>query len=268
MKRLRTWRNGIVSGSVVLAAYGVFLIMLAPATLVDRGLQRATHGVLRLAQAQGTLWSGGGRLEIRDPTRHVGVGKAVSWVLQPRSLWRGRLDYQVSIDHAADFPLHLSVQGIDVAGANFSMPAAALGLAVPHMAPRGLRGDVVVRIARFTRVGDAVSADAVVTWKDASSALTTVAPLGTYELRVDSVAGALNTSLRTHSGPLQLRGSGSWRGGTPPDYSVTARVDTSHKAQLAPLLRLIAIERGNGDFALQFGPPLGNVSPRGTSKTR
>ncbi|MFC5440339.1 type II secretion system protein N [Rhodanobacter ginsenosidimutans] len=268
MTRLRTWRSGIVGGGVVLAACALFLVVLAPATLIDSGLRRATHGVLRLAQAQGTLWSGSGRLEIRDPARQTGIGKAVAWVWRPRSLLHGRLGYQVSIDHAAGFPLHLSAHGVDVADVDFSVPAAALGLAVPRMASLGLRGDVAVRIARFTRTDDGVWADAVVTWKDAGSALTTVVPLGTYALRIDSVAGALNASLHTRSGPLQLRGGGSWRSGMLSDYSVTARVDAKDKAQLAPLLRLIAIERANGDFALQFGPPLSNVSAANSPETR
>ncbi len=269
MKRIMTWRGSIVSGSVVLVAYVLFLIMLAPATLIDVGLQRTTHGTLRLAQAQGTLWSGSGRLEIRDPTGQVGVGKPVSWVLQPSSLLRGQLDYQVSIDHAtASFPVHVSARRIDVSHVDFSLPAAALGLAVPRMAPLGLRGEIVFHITKFMRAGDVVSADAVMMWKDASSALTSVAPLGTYELRVDGAAGSMNASLRTRSGPLQLTGGGSWRGDAPSDFSVAARVDAHSHAQLAPLLRLIAVERGDGDFALQFNPPLGNVSPAGVHEAR
>lgn len=262
MKPSLTWRRSIVSGGVVLAAYAMFLIMLAPAALIDAGLQRATHGMLRLAQATGTLWSGSGRLEIRDPGGHAGVGKDLDWTLQLRSLLHGQLDYQVSIDHAdVRFPLHLSVRRIELSHVDFSLPAAALGMAVPRMAPLGLRGEIQFRIANFARASDAVSADAVMTWKDASSALTAVAPLGTYELRVDSAPGSMNARLRTLGGPLQLSGGGSWRGDVSSGFSVTARVDARHHDQLAPLLRLIAIEHGNGDFALQFNPPLDNVSP-------
>ncbi len=244
----------------MLAAFAVFLVVLAPATLLDAGVRNATEGRLRLAQAQGTLWSGSGQLELVNPTVPGAVGKDLSWALQPSSLWRGRLDFDVVMDHAASrFPLHMSVRGIELAGVNFDLPASALAVAVPRIAPLGPRGDLVFQINRFSSVSGKVTTDATVTWKDASSALTAVAPLGTYKLRIDGSGGVVNARLSTSSGPLHLDGSGSSRGLGPLALAVTARVDAQHRAQLAPLLRLIAIERSNGDFALQFSPPLGNA---------
>jgi len=261
MTRRPTWRGVIASACLVMAAYASFLVVLAPATLLDAGLRRATTGKLRLAQAHGSLWSGSGRLEIRHGAGSGGVGKDLSWTLQPRALWRGRLDFEVAIDHAdRGFPVRISAHGIDISNVDFSLPASALGIAVPRMATLSPRGDLDFQIARFSRAGDTVSADAAVTWKEASSALTPVAPLGTYELRVHGAGGLLNATLRTDSGPLHLDGGGSWRGDGPATFSATARVDAEHRSQLAPLLRLIAVERDNGDFVLQFSPPLGGVS--------
>jgi general secretion pathway protein N len=265
MMRRPTWRSIAAGVGVTLAAYVLFLVVLAPATLLDGGLQNATGGTLRLAQAHGTLWSGNGRLEVRDKNGQGGVGKDLSWTLQPRALWRGRLDFEVAVDHATGrFPVRISASGIEMSNADFSLPASALGMAVPRIAPLGPRGDLIFHVAKFSAAGDKVSADAVVTWKDAGSALTPIAPLGTYELRLDDAAGYLKATLRTRSGPLRLDGGGSWRGSGPLTFSATARVDARHRPQLAPLLRLIAIERGDGDFALQFNPPLGggNAAPR------
>lgn len=260
MTRRPTWREPVASVCVAMAAYAAFLVLLAPATLLDAGLRRASAGKLRLAQAHGSLWSGSGRLEIRDGAGSGGVGKDLSWTLQPRALWRGRLDFEVAIDHAdRGFPVRISAHGIEVSSVDFSLPASALGLAVPRMAPLGPRGDLALHVTQFSRSGDTVSADAVITWKDAGSALTRVAPLGTYELRVHGNAGLLKATLRTGSGPLHLDGGGSWRGGGPATFSATARVDAQQRPQLAPLLRLIAVERDNGDFDLQLGPPLGGA---------
>lgn len=258
--RRPTWHGVMAWGGATLAAYVLFLVVLAPATLLDAGLRHATDGRLRLARAHGTLWSGNGQLEIVNATATSGVGKDLSWTLQPRALWRGRLDFEVAIDHATSrFPVHFSMRGIELANVDFALPASALGVAVPRIAPLGPRGDLVFHIAKFSRVADKVSVDARMTWKDASSALTTVAPLGTYELHVNGAAGLVNATLRTSSGPLHLEGSGSSRGNGPLVFSATARVDAQHRAQLTPLLRLIAIERSNGDFALQFNPPLGSA---------
>ena len=261
MMRRPTWRTLIASGSMLLAAYVLFLVVLAPATLLDAGLRHATDGRLRLAQAHGTLWSGRGRLEIVNAAATGSVGKELAWTLQPRGLWGGRLDYEVAIDHATSrFPLHLSLRGIELANVDFSLPASALGVAVPRIAPLGPRGDLVWHIAKFSRAGDDLAVEASMIWQGASSALTAVAPLGTYELRVNSAAGLLNVTLHTRSGPLRLDGSGSARGNGPLAFSATARVDAPHRAQLTPLLRLIAIERSNGEFALQFNPPLGRAA--------
>lgn len=261
MTRRLTWRNIVASGGVALAAYMLFLVVLAPATLIDAGLRHATDGMLRLAQAHGALWSGSGRLEMRNKTGRGGVGRDLSWTLQPRALWRGRLDFEVAIDHATRrFPLRISMRRIELSNVDFSLPASALGIAVTRIAPLGPRGDLAFHITKFSRAGGTISADAVVTWKNASSALTPIAPLGTYELRLDDAAGLLNATLRTSSGPLHLDGAGSSRGDGPLEFSATARVDAQHRSQLTPLLRLIAVERGNGDFLLQFDPLLGSVS--------
>lgn len=261
MRRHLKWRGIIASVGVALAAYVLFLVVLAPATLLDAGVQRATEGRLRLAQAHGTLWSGRGVLEIRDTAGKRGIGKDMSWVLQPRALLHRRLDLMVNLDHAKQpFPVHLSARGVELSNVDFSLPAGVLGVAVPRLAPLGLRGELAFHIAKFANVGDAISVEAVVTWKDASSALTPIAPLGTYELRLESTRGLLTANLRTNSGPLRLEGRGSSRGGGPLQLSVTALVDAQHRSQLAPLLRLIAVERGNGEFDLQFNPPLGSVS--------
>ncbi len=260
MMRGLKWRSIIASGCVVLGAYGLFLVVLAPATLLDAGVRHATTGRLRLAQAHGTLWSGSGLLEIRNTTGQGGVGKDLSWTLQPRALLRGRLDFEVAIDHATRrFPVRISTRGVEMSNVDFSLPAGALGVAVPRVAPLGPRGELAVHVAKFSRAGDTVLVDAVVTWKGASSALTSVAPLGTYELLLTNAGALLNATLHTSSGPLYLDGGGSWRGSGPLAFSATARVDAQHRSQLTPLLRLIAVERGNGDFVLQFNPPLGSV---------
>lgn len=265
--RMMRWRSVLAGGGVLLGAYVSFLVVLAPATLLDVGLQRTTDGRLRLAQAHGTLWSGGGQLEIRNRAGQGVAGKELSWSLQPHALWRGRLDFAVAIGHAAArFPVRASLHGVEFSNVDFSLPARALGAVVPRLAPLDPRGELVFHIAKFTRAGATVLADGRVTWTDASSAVTTVAPLGAYELRFSNRAGSMHAVLHTRSGPLQLAGSGSWRGGDLPVFSVTARVVTAYRAQLTPLLRLVAVERGNGDFALQLNPPFGRDAVQSSPK--
>jgi len=76
--------------------------------------------------------------------------------------------------------------------------------------------------------------------------------LGDYELRLDGEGATVHAYLRTIQGPLRLEGKGSWANGNHPVFLATARVPAQHQQQLAPLLRLIAVDRGEGSFELQL----------------
>ncbi|MGH8768079.1 MAG: type II secretion system protein N [Burkholderiales bacterium] len=237
--------------AIGLGAYALALIATAPATLVDAGLQRASHGRLRLAEAQGTLWSGSGQIEIRDAGGRIGVAKSLAWRFLPESLLRGRLVCEVELDQSARrFPVTISLSRIEIANAEISLPATVLGLGVPKLAPLGLTGDVRLRVASLSIERKEMQGNATLQWRDAGSVLTPISPLGDYELRLDGEGATVHAYLRTIQGPLRLEGKGSWANGNHPVFLATARVPAQHQQQLAPLLRLIAVERGEGSFEL------------------
>ena len=236
-----------------LGAYAIGLIVTAPATLGDAILQSRSGSRLRLAEAQGTLWSGAGQFEIRDAGGRIGIANRLAWRVLPESFLRGRLVYAVELDHATrSFPVTISLSTIEIAAAEINLPATVLGIAVPRLAPLGLSGDVVLHVARLSIGRSGVSGAATLQWRAAGSALTPVWPLGDYEVRFEGVGTAVHGRLRTLQGPLQLDGKGSWVNGDNPVFDATARILPQHQEKLAPLLRLVAIERGAGTFALQF----------------
>ena len=234
-----------------LAAYALALIATAPATLIDASLDQASTGALRLAEASGTLWSGSGQIEMRDASRRTGIAKNIVWRLRPAYLLRGELRYEVALDNAPKrFPLTVSLSRIEVADADINLPAAALGLGVPKLAALGLTGDMLLHIARLAFARGSVRGNATLQWHGAGSAFTKVSPLGDYELRLEGDGATVQASLRTLQGPLQLDGHGSWASGRNPVFQGSARVPPQQMQQLAPLLRMIAIERGEGRFEL------------------
>ena len=239
--------------AIGLFVYAVAVVATAPATLVDAGLQRASHGRLRLAEAQGSLWSGSGQIEIRETDGRTGVAKALAWHVVPDSLLRGHLVCEVELDQPAKrFPVTLSLSRIQLANADISLPATVLGLGVPKLAPLGLTGDVLIHVASLSIARDAMDGNATLRWRAAGSTLTPVSPLGDYEVRLDGEGMTVHAFLRTIEGPLQLDGKGSWTRGDNPAVLAMARVPPQHRQQLAPLLRLIAVERGEGRFELQL----------------
>jgi general secretion pathway protein N len=236
-----------------LGAYALALLATAPATLADAALRSASAGSLRLAEAHGSLWSGSGLIEIRDASGQTGIARDFSWRVVPHSLLRGRLVSEVRLGRAsAPFPVTLSLWQVELANADISLPAAVLGLAVPKLAPLGLTGDVLIHVANLSMAKNAVAGNATLKWRAAGSALTTVSPLGDYEVRLDAEGRTVTAILRTLDGPLLLEGKGSWTRGARPEFLGMAGVPPPHQQQLAPLLRLISVERGEGQFELRL----------------
>ena len=242
-----------LGAAAALIAYAATLVAFAPATLLDARLEQISDGRLRLAGAEGTLWSGAGWIEVRDANGTAGVARRIAWRVLPESLLRGRLAAEVELDQAAKpFPVAISLSRIEVADAGIRLPAAALGLGMPKLAPLRLTGDVLVNIPRLSLERGRMDGDATLQWLAAGSALTPISPLGEYEVRLSAAGSTVQAALSTLQGPLQLDGKGSWSNGAAPNLLVTVRVPAQHQEQLAPLFRLIAVERGTGIFELQF----------------
>lgn len=242
--------------SMIAIGLGMFtlaLVVTAPATLVDAALQRASDGRFRLAEARGSVWSGSGQIEVRDAGGRTGVARFLSWRFVPRSLLRGHLVCEVALDRAdRTFPVTLSFSKVEIADAEISLPATVLGLAVPKLKPLGLTGDVMINVARLAVARDGVRGNATVNWRAAGSKLSSVSPLGAYEVRLDAEGNVVHVYLRTIEGPMRLDGKGSWTQGTAPQIQAMATVPPQYQSELAPLLHLIAVQRGAGQFELQI----------------
>jgi len=249
------WRPGWKLSTLAfgLTAYVGGLIFTLPATLIDARLAQATLGRVRLTETQGTLWSGAGHLEIRDKGQSIGNAHYLTWRFVPWSLLRGQLAFSVELDQTArPFPLIVSLSRIELANADIELPAAVLGMAMPKLAPLELGGNLSLHISSLNINRGWVQGNAVMQWHQANSALTTVSPLGNYQLEVHSDGATINTALRTLQGPLQLDGKGSWAASSSPAFMGNASVPSPLQQQLAPLLRLIALERGAGNFEIQL----------------
>ena len=238
---------------LVLGAYALGLAFTAPAGLIDPALAQASDGRLRLTGARGTLWSGTGQLEVRDRMHRTALARAIAWRVLPAYLLRGQLRGEIALDQRnKPFPVTISPARIEVSGADIELPAAALGLAEPKLAPLGLGGDLLLQVARLALARNTIEGSATVQWRGAGSAFTRIAPLGDYELRLEGEGSTLRASLRTLRGPLQLDGKGSWSSGSNPVFLGSARIAPEQRQQLAPLMRMIALERGDGSFELQL----------------
>jgi general secretion pathway protein N len=239
---------GLAAG---LVAFALALIVFAPATIIDARLAALSAGRLRLTEAQGSLWSGAGWIEVREANGSAGIAKRLAWRVLPISLLRGQLVAEIELDQSPRrFPITVSSSRLDISDADFNLPAAALGLGVPKLGPFRLTGDVLVKIPHLSVERGRMDGDATLRWRGAGSALTRVAPLGDYEVRFKASGPAVQAVLSTLEGPVRLDGNASWSNGSAPTFLATATVPPQQQDQLAPLFRLIAIERGAGLFEL------------------
>ena len=183
----------------------------------------------------------------------TGVARSLVWRVVPESLPRAQLVYEVGLEQAPQrFPVTLSLSRIELANADIGLPATVLSLGVPRLAPLGLTGDVLIHVSSLSIGRAGMEGNATLQWRDAGSVLSPVSPLGDYELRLDGKGMTVHAFLRTIEGPLRLDGKGSWTHGDSPAFLAIARVSPQHQQQLAPLLRLIAVDRGQGRFELQL----------------
>jgi general secretion pathway protein N len=246
--------RAIARGWLLAAGIGAYLAALTatlPATLLDAGLNAASAGRMRVVDAQGTLWSGSGHIEVRAADGRGAYGTPLEWRFRPGALMRARIAYSVQVGaDAVPFPVTISWSRIEVSDARINLPASALAFGAPALAPLALSGRIRVEVPGFSFGRGSAAGTAVLRWQAAASALSPVSPLGDYEVRFTADGAAMRASLATLRGPLQLDGEGKWVIGARPAFLATARMPVELHAQLALFLRLIAVERGDRSFEI------------------
>lgn len=243
------------TGSLVLGAvtFAAGLLWLLPATLLDQQISKMTSGSVRLAAAEGTIWAGQGYVEILNEGKPIGYSRHVAWRFVPASVLRGHLTFALRINHSdRSIPVILGWSGVELRDVSIDLPAMTLEMAMPALRPLGLNGDLSLNITRVALNGDQSTGSGRLELRNAMSTMTTIAPLGNYVIELISERDITSVAMRTLEGPLQLSGRGSWPTGTAPVFRGSAHVPASLQQQLAPMLRLIAIEKGPGDFELQI----------------
>ena len=243
-------RSGI--GLIGVLAYVAALTVTAPAVLFDSRLSTASGGRLRLAATEGTLWNGRGRVELIDASGRAGIDRSVAWHSRPWTLFFGQVDLDVRMEGAAkEFSVSLSPAGVTVARPDFAVPASAMGLVFPKLAPFEPGGEVFLHVDELRFSNGAAGGSAVLQWRAATSALTGRVSLGDYEIRFDETAEP-RTVLHTLNGPLRIDGKEILDTDGRRAFHTVLEVSGNLRESLAPRLRLVAAERGDGGFELWF----------------
>lgn len=256
MRRLLGWLLAI-SVSVC-----VTLLVFFPAGWVASIVEKQTGGRLTLGDAQGTLWRGsafiGGAASANGAVTPLLPGR-FSWRISPSVLW-GSVDVELQNAQALSQPVNLrgSWSHWQVSPAALLLPADGLGgLGAPlnTVAPTGSMRlswstlQLALEKQQFSAVGRTT-----LQMTDMASRLSSLRPLGSYELDFDWQGQQATLTLRSIKGPLLLDGSGSLQQGRM-QFSGQAQAAAGYEETLASLLNLLGQRRSNSEkniIALEF----------------
>ena len=253
-------RQGLVFAALaallVLVASTVFL-WSAPASWADAIVNQATSGRVRLAESQGKLWAGSAKIALVEPgsiNSALSNSSALSGVVIPgRCRWDlaalplliGNVRLQLQFDNMAT-PVFLVGDRAKLTGS-----AGALDLPAVRLDRLGSPWNTIQPNAALSVKWDAFVLEqgqfvgkAALTVSQVGSALSTINPLGSYRIDLDSTAQKAALVMVTLSGPLQLDGQGDWTVRTGLRFTAYAQAQ-AEQAKLQPLLGLLGKREGD-----------------------
>ena len=257
------WSTGRIVLWVVLGLVTALVttLILAPASMVDWGLQVATKGRVRLADATGSIWNGQGKVVLVDvaaqatrdrekpnavlPLPGVLVPGSIRWNIRVLPLLIGQIQVHARHD-SMNQPLEIS--------GSFARPrfsAGSIRLPNVNLARLGSPWSTVQPTASlalswepFEIVDGQARGVAAIELRDVASALTPVRPLGAYRLDIDGRQPETTLKMSSLEGPLRLSGEGVFNPSHGLRFTAWAEVDESEREKLQSLVRLLGRQDG------------------------
>ncbi|KKW67794.1 hypothetical protein AAV94_09235 [Lampropedia cohaerens] len=220
---MATRRAGYGGWALAGALLGVLLaaVLLAPARWLAGALAMASDGRVQLQQARGSLWNGSASLTLtggagsRD---RMALPGRLHWQLRPA--WLGlnvamRPDCCATADTQARLRLGWGRAELTVDAHESRWPSSLLqGLGAPFNTLQ-LGGDLHLQMRdlrlQWVQGRTLMQGTIEALLRDATSRLTTIAPMGSYRLIMQG-GEQVRLTLRSDSGPLLLSGQGQWQG--------------------------------------------------------
>jgi general secretion pathway protein N len=243
MMRSSGIRYGAALALAAVLAVALTAAARAPAAWVGDWLQ--AQGRLRLVDARGTVWNGSAMLGLSDGRQVTLLPGRLSWKIGFAAIASGRVLADVSHPAlVAPLAVSLAAKSIALTAGQAELPAAllaALGAPFNTVRPGGTLG------LRWTDVelkGGGLAGNLQIDWSEAQSALSTVAPLGSYRLQVTGAGDTARLQLDTVRGPLRLEGSGTVKGGRV-SFKGTASADPDMRPALIGLISVLGPRVGD-----------------------
>jgi general secretion pathway protein N len=236
------------------ASIALTVLAFFPAAWLTAIVEQQTMGRLTLGDAHGTLWRGsafiGGAASGGDPVTPLLPGR-FSWRLSPMILL-GSVDAE--LENAASLPQPISVTGSwhqwQVSAGAILLPAerlTALGAPLNTIQPSG-QIRLIWEPLQLTQQDGKIEIGGMMNLEmnEVASRLSSIKPLGSYDLAFDWHGSHASVLLKTLKGPMLLNGSGMFSNGRL-QFSGTARAEAGQEQRLANFLNLLGQRRREGD---------------------
>jgi general secretion pathway protein N len=244
-----------------LMAVLVGTLPFVPAAYLARWVDDASAGRVLLAETQGTVWSGSARVVFVtggqiDAKHYTPLPGRLAWRFDEFGIAPLRVGLRLSGDQVIGQPFRMvfARDQVRVEPGNIRLPADLIEAAGAPFNTLRLGGELLMSWDTLSaHFGTAAGLDGRLTldWSDARSALSPVAPLGSYRLTAHGNGAQIGFELATIKGPLLLSGNGQW---TPQrvQFRGEAQAEPSVRTELGPLIGLLGRPSANG-AELRFG---------------
>ena len=200
-------------GIVVVMAF-VAILAAAPATLVDRIVQEASGGELRVGQAEGSVWRGRGVVSAIDVgTRTWRTWHPVEWSFDPLAVFQGWIAWRLTVDGKDAARLEFGPRRWRVSQLEVDGPARFFLQRIPNpVAKLGWEGDIRLGVDTLECAWSGSDCDGHVSaqWGDAGCDVLPGQVFGDYAIVATGIAGNFKFDLKTQSGVVHIAGIGNF----------------------------------------------------------
>ena len=231
--------------------YAGILIISAPASLLAPAI--ASNGQLSLANAKGTIWHGSATPVLHtDPHTSVAL-HTLQWKIEFQAMLKGQLKVVMNWEDAESAPpmlLTFGRQGLVLKNIQLNVPAGVIGDLSPFLKPAQLSGDLHITSEQLTLANHQLLGQAKAQWRDAGSAMSTIHPLGDYQIDITAARDNLSATLSTQKGALILDGQGNWSPAQRFHFNGTAKAAANAEETLNELLHHLGPESSPGVYQI------------------
>ncbi|MDR0770918.1 MAG: type II secretion system protein N [Burkholderiales bacterium] len=238
---------------LALLLIAVALIVFAPASLLDRGLDKTSRGQWRLAETSGTLWNGSGMLVHAQGA----VLTPLRWRFEPSALLSGAARWRLLADETTPRltgVLTFSRRGIGLDGLSLHTSAAVLQPLLPPEMIQAMEGALVIDAPALLLNEKGQEGRISGRWQNAQMVFQEIpVDLGNVSFNVDSGQQGSHSIIKNEGGAVSL--DGDFQTGIPGKpargtLKITPRPDTPEA--LLQLLSAFGQPDAQGSYLLEM----------------